>query len=40
MSGHSCGGWATLRLTAKYMNEVGGGISFNACMFLEFVKKI
>ena len=27
MSGHSCGGWATLLLTAKYMNEVGGGIS-------------
>ena len=26
MSGHSCGGWATLRLTAKYMEEVGGGI--------------
>ena len=27
MSGHSCGGWATLLLTAKYMNELGGGIS-------------
>ena len=27
MTGHSCGGWATLLLTAKYMNEVGGGIS-------------
>ena len=27
MSGHSCGGWLTLLLTAKYMNEVGGGIS-------------
>ena len=32
-----CGGWTTLRFTAKYMNEV---IISTACMFLEFIKKI
>ncbi len=27
ITGHSCGGWATLLFTAKNMNEVGGGIA-------------
>ena len=27
ITGHSCGGWVTLLFTAKYMNEVGGGIA-------------
>ena len=27
MTGHSCGGWTTLMLTAKHMQEVGGGIA-------------
>ena len=39
MSGHSCGGWATLRLTAKYMNEVGGGISLMPGCFWNLSKK-
>ena len=39
MSGHSCGGWATLRLTAKYMNEVGGGISLMPACFWNLSKK-
>ena len=39
MSGHSCGGWATLRLTAKYMKEVGGGISLMPACFWNLSKK-
>ena len=39
MSGHSCGGWAPLRLTAKYMNEVGGGISLMPACFWNLSKK-
>ena len=39
ISGHSCGGWATLRLTAKYMNEVGGGISLMPACFWNLSKK-
>ena len=39
MSGHSCGGWATLRLTAKYMEEVGGGISLMPACFWNLSKK-
>ena len=39
MSGHSCGGWATLRLTAKYMKEVGGGISLMPGCFWDLSKK-
>ena len=33
ISGHSCGGWATLRFTAKYMDKVGGGISLMPACF-------
>ncbi len=39
MSGHSCGGWATLRLTAKYINELGGGISLMPACFWNLSKK-
>ena len=39
MSGHSCGGWVTLLLTAKYMNEVGGGISLMPACFWTLSKK-
>ena len=39
MSGHSCGGWATLRLTAQYINEVGGGISLMPACFWNLSKK-
>ena len=39
ISGHSCGGWATLRLTAKYMTEVGGGISLMPACFWNLSKK-
>ena len=39
ISGHSCGGWATLRFTAKYMNEVGGGISLLPACFWNLSKK-
>ena len=35
ITGHSCGGWATLLFTAKYMNEVGGGIALMpACNYI------
>ena len=39
MSGHSCGGWATLRLTAEHMEEVGGGISLMPACFWNLSKK-
>ena len=39
ISGHSCGGWTTLRFTAKYMNEVGGGISLLPACFWNLSKK-
>ena len=39
ISGHSCGGWATLRFTAKYMNEVGGGISLLPACFWNLSKR-
>ena len=39
ISGHSCGGWATLRLTAKYIKEVGGGISLMPACFWNLSKK-
>ena len=39
MSGHSCGGWATLRLTAEYLEEVGGGISLMPACFWNLSKK-
>ena len=32
ITGHSCGGWMTMMLTARYPNKVGGGISLmQAC---------
>ncbi len=32
MTGHSCGGWLTMMLTARYPSKVGGGISLmQAC---------
>jgi hypothetical protein len=32
VTGHSCGGWLTMMLTARYPNKVGGGISLmQAC---------
>ena len=35
VTGHSCGGWATLLFTAKHMNEVGGGIALMpACNYI------
>ena len=35
ITGHSCGGWATLLFTAKYMNEVGGGVALMpACNYI------
>ena len=35
ITGHSCGGWATLLFTAKHMNEVGGGIALMpACNYI------
>ena len=35
ITGHSCGGWATLLFTAKNMNEVGGGIALMpACNYI------
>ena len=35
ITGHSCGGWATLLFTAKYMKEVGGGIALMpACNYI------
>ena len=39
ISGHSCGGWTTLRFTAKYMNEVGGGISLLPACFWNLSKR-
>ena len=39
ISGHSCGGWATLRFTAVYMEEVGGGISLMPACFWTLSKK-
>ena len=39
ISGHSCGGWATLRFTAQYINEIGGGISLMPACFWNLSKK-
>ena len=37
ITGHSCGGWMTMMLTARYPNKVGGGISKvnSAAFFVE-----
>ena len=37
--GHSCGGWMTLMLLAKYPDEVGGGITLMHACYGEISKK-
>ena len=37
--GHSCGGWMTLMLLAKYPDKVGGGISLMQACYGEISKK-
>ena len=39
ITGHSCGGWMTMMLIARYPNKVGGGISLMQACYGELSKK-
>ena len=39
LTGHSCGGWMTMMLMAKYPDKVGGGISLMQACYGEISKK-
>ena len=39
MTGHSCGGWMTMMLMARYPEKVGGGISLMQACYGEISKK-
>ena len=40
LTGHSCGGWLTLMLMAKYPDKVGGGISLMQACYGKISKKM
>ena len=39
LTGHSCGGWMTMMLIARYPNKVGGGISYMPACYGKLTKK-